>query len=33
VPLARALDFAPGTALFAKALPVTELRKQLGVAQ
>jgi len=33
VPLARAMDFAPGTALFGKALPVAELRKQLGVAQ
>jgi 8-hydroxy-5-deazaflavin:NADPH oxidoreductase len=31
VPLARAMDFAPGTALFGKAIPVTELRKQLGV--
>jgi 8-hydroxy-5-deazaflavin:NADPH oxidoreductase len=33
VPLARAMDFAPGTALFGKAIPVAELRKQLGVAQ
>jgi 8-hydroxy-5-deazaflavin:NADPH oxidoreductase len=33
VPLARAMDFAPGTALFGKAIPVSELRKQLGVAQ
>jgi 8-hydroxy-5-deazaflavin:NADPH oxidoreductase len=33
VPLARAMDFAPGTALFPTALPVTELRTKLGVAQ
>jgi len=33
LPLSRAMDFAPGTALFGKAIPVTELRKQLGVAQ
>jgi len=32
VPLARAMDFAPGTALFAKALPVAEVKRQLGVA-
>ena len=31
VPLSRAMDFAPGTALFAKALPVAELKRQLGV--
>lgn len=29
VPLAAAMDFAPGTALFGKGLPVDELRKQL----
>jgi hypothetical protein len=29
VSLARATDFAPGTALFARGLPVDELRKQL----
>jgi hypothetical protein len=29
VPLARAMDFAPGTALFGKALPVAELKGQL----
>ena len=29
VPLSRAMDFAPGTALFGKGLPVDELRKQL----
>ncbi len=33
VPLARAMDFAPGTALFGKPIPVAELRKLLGVAQ
>ena len=33
VPLARAMDFAPGTALFGKAIPVDELRKRLGSAQ
>jgi 8-hydroxy-5-deazaflavin:NADPH oxidoreductase len=33
VPLARAMDFAPGTPLFGKATPVAQLRKQLGVAQ
>jgi predicted dinucleotide-binding enzyme len=33
VPLARAMEFAPGTALFAKALPVSELRNKLGVAR
>jgi 8-hydroxy-5-deazaflavin:NADPH oxidoreductase len=33
VPLAKAMDFAPGTALFGKATPVAQLRKQLGVAQ
>ena len=31
LPLARAMDFAPGTALFGKAFPVAELRKLLGV--
>jgi predicted dinucleotide-binding enzyme len=33
VPLARAKEFAPPGPLFTKALPVSELRKQLGVAQ
>ena len=33
VSLARAMDFAPGTPLFGKALPVSELRAKLGVAQ
>jgi predicted dinucleotide-binding enzyme len=33
VPLARAMEFAPGTALFGKALPVSELRAKLGVVQ
>ena len=33
VPLARAKDFAPGADLFGRALPVSELRKALGVAQ
>jgi 8-hydroxy-5-deazaflavin:NADPH oxidoreductase len=33
VPLARAMDFAPGTALFGKALPVSELRAKLGVVR
>jgi hypothetical protein len=33
VPLARAMDFAPGTALFGRPIPVAELRKLLGVAQ
>ena len=33
VPLSRAMDFAPGTALFAKALPVAELKRQLGIAR
>lgn len=30
VPLARAMDFAPGTALFGRAMPVDELRKTLN---
>src|SRR5215472_4964394 len=33
LPLARAMEFAPGTPLFAKAFPVGELRKRLGMAQ
>ncbi len=33
VPLARAMDFAPGTALFGKPIPVAELRQLLGIAQ
>jgi len=33
VPLARAMDFAPGTPLFGKAFPVGELRKRLGMPQ
>jgi 8-hydroxy-5-deazaflavin:NADPH oxidoreductase len=33
LPLARAMDFAPGTPLFAKAFPVGELRKRLGMTQ
>jgi predicted dinucleotide-binding enzyme len=33
VPLARAMEFAPGTALFARALPVNELRTKLGAAR
>jgi predicted dinucleotide-binding enzyme len=33
VPLARAKDFAPGAPLFGRGLPVSELRKALGVAQ
>jgi predicted dinucleotide-binding enzyme len=33
VPLARAVEFAPGAELFGRALPVSELRKALGVAQ
>jgi 8-hydroxy-5-deazaflavin:NADPH oxidoreductase len=33
VPLARAMDFAPGTPLFGKAFPVGELRKRLGMSQ
>ena len=33
VPLARAKDFAPGAALFGRGLPVSQLRKALGVAQ
>ena len=33
VPLARAKEFAPPGPLFTKAMPVSELRKALGVAQ
>ena len=33
VPLARAMDFAPGTALFGKAIPADELRERLGTTQ
>jgi predicted dinucleotide-binding enzyme len=33
VPLARAVDFAPGTPLFGKGLPVDELRARLGTAK
>ena len=33
LPLARAMDFAPGTPLFGKAFPVSELRKRLGMTQ
>lgn len=33
LPLARAMDFAPGTPLFGKAFPVQELRNRLGVPQ
>jgi predicted dinucleotide-binding enzyme len=33
VSLARATEFAPGADLFGRALPVSELRKALGVAQ
>src|SRR5260370_312368 len=33
LPLARAMDFAPGTPLFGKAFPVGELRKRLGMTQ
>ena len=33
LPLARAMEFAPGTPLFGKAFPVGELRKRLGMAQ
>jgi predicted dinucleotide-binding enzyme len=33
VPLARAMQFAPGTPLFGSALPAHELRTQLGAAQ
>ena len=33
LPLSRAMDFAPGTPLFAKAFPVGELRKRLGMTQ
>ena len=31
LPLSRAMDFAPGTAVFGKALPVSELRNRLGI--
>jgi predicted dinucleotide-binding enzyme len=33
VPLARAKEFAPGAPLFGRGLPVSELRKALGVPQ
>lgn len=33
VPFARAVEFAPGADLFGRALPVSELRKALGVAE
>jgi 8-hydroxy-5-deazaflavin:NADPH oxidoreductase len=33
VALARAMQFAPGTPLFGRALPAQQLRKQLGAAQ
>jgi len=33
LPLSRAMDFAPGTPLFGKAFPVSELRKRLGITQ
>ena len=33
VPLARATEFAPGAELFGRGLPVSELRKALGIAQ
>jgi len=33
LPLARAMEFAPGTPLFGKAFPVSELRKRLGMTQ
>jgi predicted dinucleotide-binding enzyme len=33
VPLARAMDFAPGTGLFGKGLPADELRARLGNAK
>jgi 8-hydroxy-5-deazaflavin:NADPH oxidoreductase len=33
VPLARAKEFAPPAPLFTKALPVSQLKQQLGVAQ
>jgi predicted dinucleotide-binding enzyme len=33
VPLARANEFAPGADLFGRGLPVSELRKALGIAQ
>src|SRR6266851_4762887 len=33
LPLSRAMDFAPGTPLFGKAFPVSELRKRLGMTQ
>lgn len=33
VPLARAKEFAPGAPLFGRGLPVSELRKALGVSQ
>jgi predicted dinucleotide-binding enzyme len=33
LPLSRAMDFAPGTPLFGKAFPVSELRNRLGIRQ
>lgn len=33
VPLARGKEFAPPAPLFTKALPVSELKKQLGISQ
>jgi 8-hydroxy-5-deazaflavin:NADPH oxidoreductase len=33
VPLARSKEWAPGTPLFGKALPVSEVRRGLGLAQ
>ena len=33
VPLARAKEWAPGTPLFGRALPVSEVRRALGLAQ
>ncbi len=33
VPLARAREWAPGSPLFGKALPVSEVRRALGLAQ
>ena len=32
LPLSRAMDFAPGTPLFGKAFPVSELRNRLGIS-
>jgi predicted dinucleotide-binding enzyme len=33
VPLARAMDFAPGTELFGRGLPADELKGRLGRAK